>query len=172
MTSERSRINRTSFKTTKHHSWDKSSNPPGITDVLGVVTGGPMDDVSLDSVQMIDEHFRNIKQLSDTVDACNKVLKQNCPDSKPVKNFNDTQFTFSELSFEQIKNKQIRRCLQELPTSFSLDKKAVDLLIVAAAQLLNQSNDFIKGMKALDPSWEPRTVLIPENLVAYAGDPE
>jgi len=44
-------------KTSKKHKWDKIAKPPEIKDVLGVVTGGPMDDVSLDSVEMMREHF-------------------------------------------------------------------------------------------------------------------
>lgn len=152
-------------KTTKHHDWDQTSKPPGIKDVLGVVTGGPMDDVSLDSVEMADNHFRYMKQLSNTVDACNQVLKRKCPGAEPVKNPIGTMFSFCELSFERVKDKCIRRYLQELPTSLTLDAKAVELLIVTAAQLLNQSDEFIKGMQELDPTWKPRTIIIPENLV-------
>ncbi len=157
-------------KTTKHHDWDKTSKPPGIKDVLGVVTGGPMDDVSLDSVDMTENHFRYMKQLSDTVNACNTVLKTACPGATPVKNPIGTNFSFIELSFERVKDKCLRGYLQELPTSLSLDARAVDLLIVTAAQLLNQSQDFIKGMQALDPTWKPRKITIPENLVSGICD--
>jgi predicted acylesterase/phospholipase RssA len=152
-------------KTTKHHDWDKKSHPPGIKAVLGVVTGGPMDDVSLDSVDMTDNHFSYMKQLSDTVDACNTVLHEKCPEATPVKNPIGTNFSFSELSFERVKDPCVRRYLQELPTSLALDAEAVELLIVTAAQLLNQSEDFIKGMQALDPNWKPRTITLPEHLV-------
>ncbi len=170
-------------KTTKHHDWDKSSKPPGIKAVLGVVTGGPMDDVSLDSTELVDGHFRYMKQLSDTVEACNTVLKnlekkipkgleKKCPKARQIKNpIKPTGFTFSALSFERVKNKCIRRYLQELPTNFNLDATAVELLTVAAAQLLNQSGDFIKGMQKLDPAWKPRDVIIPEKLVSAVCGP-
>ncbi len=49
--------------TSKHRTWDSGSAPPGIGSVLDVVTGGPMDDVSLDSIEMIDGHFKQMKQL-------------------------------------------------------------------------------------------------------------
>ncbi len=153
-------------KTTKHHEWDKSSKPPGIKAVLGVVTGGPMDDVSLDSVELVDGHFRYMKQLSKTIDSCNRKLKAACPKAKGIKNpIKPTGFTFSELSFDRVKTKCVRRYLQELPTSFNLDGLAVELLTVAAAQLLNQSGDFIQGMQKLDPTWQPRKVVIPENII-------
>ncbi len=154
-------------KTTKHHDWDKKSSPPGIKAVLGVVTGGPMDDVSLDSVDMTDNHFRYMEQLSDTVDACNTILGQKCPEAAPVKNPIQTNFSFSELSFERVKDACVRRYLQELPTSLNLDAEAIELLVITAAQLLNQSEDFIKGMQTLDPNWKPRTVVLPEQLVSH-----
>ena len=151
-------------KTTKHHDWDKKSNPPGIMEVLGVVTGGPMDDVSFDSIEMTDNHFSYMKQLSDTVNACNNLLKA-CPEIKPIRNPIPTAFAFSELSFDRIADPRLRRCLQELPTSFDLPRETVDLLRVSAAQLLMTSASFIKGMRDLDPAWMPRTVAMDEKLV-------
>jgi hypothetical protein len=48
-------------KTTKQRTWDAKSAPPGIRAVLDVITGGPMDDVSFDSIDMIDGHFTQMK---------------------------------------------------------------------------------------------------------------
>jgi NTE family protein len=152
-------------KTTKHHDWDKSSKPPGIKDVLGVVTGGPMDDVSLDSVEMAGNHFDYMKQLADTVDGCNKVLKRKCPEAGSITNPIATKFSFCELSFERVKDNCLRRYLQALPTNFNLDATAVDLLTQVAAQLFNQSDEFIKGMQQLDPTWKPRQVVISPDLI-------
>jgi len=151
-------------KTTKHSDWDKTSKPPGITKVLGVVMNGPMDDVSFDSVEMTENHFGYMKQLSDTVNACNNLLKE-CPAVKPRTNPITTDFTFTELSFDRIPDPRLRRCLQELPTSFYLPRETVDLLRVTAAQLLMTSDSFVKGMQELDPAWRPRTVVIDGKLV-------
>lgn len=152
-------------KTTKHNEWDRTSSPPGISAVLGVTMGGPMDDVSLDSVQMTGDHFRQMKQLSRTVDSCNKVLARNCPSAKPVDNPIVTDFTFAELSFDRIQDDRLRRCMQELPTSFSLPRKTVDLLRMVGRQLLMTSEPFIKGMQSLDPTWRPHEVLIDKELI-------
>ena len=152
-------------KTTKYRKWDNDSSPPGIGSVLSVVTGGPMDDVSADSVDMTEGQFKYMKQLSRTVDSCNKLLAKDCPATTPIHNPITTDFTFVELAFDDIPDARLRRCLQELPTSFSLPKKTVDLLRATAAYLLMNSEEFVQGMKRLDPSWKPRKIVIDEKLI-------
>jgi len=134
-------------KTTKHNEWDRTSSPPGIATVLGVTMSGPMDDVSLDSVEMTNEHFRQLKQLARTVDSCNKELARNCPAAPLIITPIVTKFTFAELSFDHIQDERLRRCMQELPTSFNLPRQTVDLLRLVGRQLLMTSEPFIKGMQ-------------------------
>jgi len=152
-------------KTTKHNEWDQKSSPPGISAVLNVTTSGPMDDVSLDSVEMTANHFKNMAQLSRTVTSCNKLLARDCPAATPIDNPIVTKFTFAELSFDRIQDARLRRCMQELPTSFSLPRKTIDLLRLTAAQLLMTSEPFINGMQELDPTWKPHEVVIEKELV-------
>jgi predicted acylesterase/phospholipase RssA len=152
-------------KTTKQRTWDEESTPPGIGAVLDVVTGGPMDDVSFDSIDMIDGHFTQMKQLSRTVDSCNRLLARKCPDVPKIYNPLTTDFTFTELTFDDIPDPRLRTCLQALPTSFSLPENTVDLLRAAAGYLLMNSDDFLEGMKRLDPSWKPREVIIDGKLI-------
>ena len=152
-------------KTTKQRSWDTTSDPPDIGAVLDVVTSGPMDDVSFDSLEMIDGHFTQMKQLSKTIGSCNKRIADKCPGVPQIYNPLTTDFTFSELTFDDIPDPRLRVCLQELPTSFSLPKQTVNLLREAAAYLLMNSKDFIEGMKRLDPSWNPREVVMSAKLI-------
>ena len=152
-------------KTSKERKWDEKSTPPGIGDVLGVVMNGPMDDVSFDSIEMIDGHFKQMQQLSRTVNSCNKLLAQNCPNAQQIDNPITTDFTFAELTFDNIPDPRLRRCLQGLPTTFSLPAPTVDLLRTAAAYLLMNSNEFVGGMQRLDPSWQPHQVVIDGKLV-------
>jgi NTE family protein len=151
-------------KTTKERSWDEKSPPPGIGAVLDVALNGPMDDVSLDSIEMTGGHFKQMEQLARTVNHCNEKLL-NCPGAQQIDNPIVTDFTFSELSFDDIPDQRLRRCLQGLPTSFSLPEKTVDLLRAAAGYLLMNSNEFVAGMKRLDPGWKPREVVIGKALI-------
>jgi NTE family protein len=152
-------------KTTKQRSWDKKSSPPGIGAVLDVALNGPMDDVSADSIEKVEDHFDYMKQLSSTVDACN-MMTTNCPGAKQINNPIATDFTFAELTFDDIPDAHLRRCLQELPTSFSLPEKTVKLLRESARYLLMRSKEFVGGMKRLDPSWQPKAVVIDNNLIS------
>lgn len=151
-------------KTTKQRSWDGKSSPPDIGAVLDVVTGGPMDDVSFDSIDMVEGHFEQMEQLSRTVGSCNKLLS-GCPGKTPIFNPLRTDFTFAELTFDDIRDPRLRTCLQGLPTTFSLPGKTVDLLREAARFLLMNSSAFIEGMQRLDHSWKPREVVINPGLV-------
>jgi len=151
-------------KTTKQRAWDAKSSPPGIGAVLDVITGGPMDDVSFDSIEMIDGHFTSMKQLSRTVDSCNKRLAK-YPDALQITNPLTTDFTFAELTFDDIPDAYLRTCLQGLPTSFSLSDKTVDLLRATAGYLLMSSDEFVAGMKRLDPAWKPRQIIIDPVLI-------
>ena len=156
-------------KTSKKRSWDAKSEPPGIKSVLDVVMNGPMDDVSFDSVEMTDGHFRQMRQLSRTVDSCNKLLKP-FPRAPQLDNpfssgTSRAAYTFAELTFDDIPDPRLRRRLQELPTTFSLPSRTVDLLRVSAGYLLMHSSEFVSGMQELDPNWVPREVKIDGKLV-------
>lgn len=158
-------------KTTKQRSWDAESRPPGIGAVLDVVMNGPMDDVSFDSIEMTGGHFKHMKQLARTVDSCNKLLANNCPNAPQVNNPITTDFTFAELTFDDIPDPRLRRCLQELPTSFSLPARTVDLLRAAAGYLLMKSDEFVAGMQRLEPGWQPRQVNIDPKLIVEVCGP-
>jgi NTE family protein len=51
---------------------------------------------------MIDGHFAQMKQLARTVGSCNKRLAQNCPNAPQIANPIATDFTFVELTFDDI----------------------------------------------------------------------
>lgn len=169
-------------KPTKHRSWDKKSSPPNIKAVLSVVTGGPMDEVSFDSVEMFSDHFEKIKKQSKTVDSCNKKIvdavdkcrkytERKCPDPQKITNPIKTDFTFTELTFDNIKDPHLRVCLQEQPTTLALPEDAVKLLRKASGYLLMKSKSFEAGMKRLDPTWEPVDVVIEPELIEKVCGP-
>jgi len=152
-------------KTSKKRSWDGKSSPPGIGAVLDVVTSGPMDDVSSDSIEMIDGHFQQMQQLSADIDACNQRLA-NCPGGQQINNpFAPIDFTFAELTFDDLPDPRLRKCLQELPTSFALPRETVELLRVAGRYLLLHSKAFVAAMKRIDSTWEPGQIVFDEGKV-------
>ncbi|MBU5638902.1 patatin-like phospholipase family protein [Geomonas sp. Red69] len=178
----RERIGRIIFisanaKTTKKRSWDAKSSPPGVGAVLDVVMNGPMDDVSFDSLESTDGHFNQMKQLGRTIDSCNARLKQafrpadeqggtaRGPEPEPIPNPLTTDYGFVELTFDDIPDPHLRRCLQELPTNFSLPEPTTRLLRVSAQYLLMNSERFQEVMKRIDAKWQPDQVTIDQALI-------
>ena len=65
-------------------------------------------------------------------------------------------------------NDRLRRCLEELPTSFKLSDDQVELLRRAGYFLLVKSSDFTKAMTAVDAAWTPKHASIDPALVERA----
>jgi NTE family protein len=164
-------------KTTKRRSWDGKSSPPGTGAVLDVVMNGPMDDVSFDSLESTDGHFNHMKQLGQTIDSCNERLKRasqpaseqkgaaKCPETTLIPNPLTTDYSFIELTFDDIPSPRLRRCLQELPTNFTLPEPTTRLLRLSAQYLLMNSVRFHEVMMRIDPKWQPDEVTIDGDLI-------
>jgi predicted acylesterase/phospholipase RssA len=161
----------TNAKTTKHRDWDKSKSPPGPLSVLNMVATSPMDDVTLDSVEMTADYVHDMEQLSDTVDTCDKKLGESCPQASPLPNPIVTRYDFVELSFDQMPDERLRRCLEGLPTNFHLPRETVDLLRSSAIRLLMTSGPFLRAMHEIDPTWTPKEAPIDQNLILAVCGP-
>ncbi len=155
-------------KTTRKRTWDASSSPPGILSVLNMITDGPVDTVTSDSVMMFDEQLDKQKQIELALDSFRKSIAASCSYAPRMEGMTMPDITFAELAFDGIPDSRLRRCLQEIPTSLSLPKKSINLLRAVGGYLLMNSNEFIAGMKRLDPSWQPRNVVIDKKLIADA----
>jgi len=65
-------------KTKSRHEWDHRQAPPGVLDVLGRVTTGPMDNYSFDTVQLIADHFKVLNTDFRNWRDCQDVLRSRC----------------------------------------------------------------------------------------------
>lgn len=75
-----------------------------------------------------------------------------------------------ELSFDALPQ-DLRVCMQNIPTSFTLAEATVTLLRQVARWLLAQSREFNGMMIQLDASWQRRTVVIDPALQAGVCGP-
>jgi NTE family protein len=157
-------------RTGRDPDWGKRESPPGVVDVLGLVTTGPMGNYSFETVQLIAEHFTSLKLDLEDYRACEKLAKAQCPAfSMPVDPPAEVSFHAVELAFENIADDvQLRRCLEGLATSFHLPRAQVTLLRQVAQRLLMTSSDFRAAMKEIAPGWRPQEVVIDPALVAEA----
>jgi predicted acylesterase/phospholipase RssA len=58
--------------------WGKRESPPGVVDVLGLVTTGPMGNYSFETVQLIAEHFTRLRLDLEDYRACERLAKAQC----------------------------------------------------------------------------------------------
>lgn len=157
-------------RTGRDPGWDKRESPPGIVDVLGLVTTGPMGNYSFETVQLIAEHFTSLKLDLEDYRACEKLAKTQCPAfSMPFDPPAEVSFHTVELAFENLTDDvALTKCLEGLATSFHLPRAQVTLLRLVAQRLLMSSSDFRAAMAAIAPGWQPREVTIDPALIAEA----
>ena len=160
-------------KTAKDPDWDTRQSPPGLVDVLGLVTTGPMGNYSFETVQLIAEHFDRLKSDLANYRKCEKDAKETCPafemklDPPP-----DVDFHAIELAFGKVTDdRALRRCLEGLATSFALPRAQVTLLRQVAQHLLVTSPQFLAAMKQIDKDWKPRPAPIDPAIVKEACRP-
>ncbi|MBI2525945.1 MAG: patatin-like phospholipase family protein [Candidatus Rokubacteria bacterium] len=156
---------------TKHRTtWDARRSAPGLFSVLGFVTTGPMDNYSFDTVQLVTDYFDRLRESFQDYAACRARLEacgQPLPGvAQPV------PLHAVEVSFDGFHGSpdrdRLRRCLEELPTSFQLSDDQVELLRRAGYVLVMTSADFNDAMKAIDDGWTPRPAAMDAALVDRA----
>ena len=152
-------------KTNPSKDWDHKQAAPGILDVLSLVTGGPMDNYSFETVQLIRDTFDRLKDEEKAWTDCKQLLQDQCSAKMPGV-LSPVDFYASELSFDSLADEDLRLCMENLPTSFYLPEDTVTLVRQVARLLLMQSPDFGRIMRELDGAWQPSAVQIDPSLRA------
>lgn len=153
-----------------HHRqrWDARASPPGILDVLGFVTSGPMEAYSFDSIQLVHDFFAQQKAEFETWKACGGPTGACGNTALPPVDFHAVELAFDALPDDE---KALRTCLEELPTTFVLKPAQVTLLRLVARHLLMRSDDFRQAMADIAPGWQPSPVAIDEAIRREACSP-
>ena len=159
-------------KTRKRPDWDTRQSAPGLVSVLGLVASGPMDNYSLDTVQLIRNFFEQQEQEENSAASCRNVLLATCGRA-PTPVVPHVDWFALELAFDRLADPALRDCLEALPTSFTLPEPTVKLLRQAAGVLLRGSPEFERLMTGLDKNWPPATAarVDPELQTAVCGSP-
>ena len=153
-------------KTKARPEWDQRQAAPGLLSVLGLVTSGPMDNYSFDTVQLIRDFFTVKTQQARSLNSCREVLQDTCQKGDVLPVVAHVDWHPIELSFDGLANDALRKCMESLPTSFVLPAAKVTLLRQAARELLEASREFVTLMKALDPSWTSTSARVDPALQA------
>ncbi len=155
-------------KTKPRQDWDRHASAPGLLDVLSFVASGPMDNYSFDTVQLIRNLFYEERQAERARASCQRAMQKTCPDARlegelPVANYHAV-----ELSFDAVGDERLRVCLENLPTSFTLEEPQVNLLRQVGRVLLMGSREFRDVVRAIDPAWKPDERSVDPELIAKA----
>jgi len=130
--------------------WDRHKRAPGVLGVLSTVISAPMDNYSLDTIDSLSEQIDQLRKDKQTETAVIERMKEVCPDVKWPETLPDVDFYDIELSFEKMKDPEIRKRLKAISTSFHVAPQDVELLKQAARKLLSDSPTFRKFVDALN----------------------
>ena len=155
-------------KTKPAKTWDQRASAPGVLDVLSFVASGPMDNYSFDTVQQVRGFFKQQAQDAASRAACQAEMRTKCPEARLEGVLPTVDYHAVELSFDGVAGPGLQRCLEHLPTSFTLQEAQVTLLRRVGRSLLLASREFRAAMKAIDPDWTPLDTPIDPALMAAA----
>lgn len=128
---------------------DRKSTAPGWVQVLETTATKPMDNYSMDTVQLIEDFMREFNQAAQARKACEEVMKEKCPGAGLPGKFPEVEFYPVVLTFENIRDEQTRSVFLNMPTNFNLPSSDVDRLRNMAGQLLDESETFQKLLQDL-----------------------
>jgi predicted acylesterase/phospholipase RssA len=158
-------------KTRSVRDWDQQATAPGVLDVLGLVTSGPMDNYSFDTVQLVRDFAREQNQDYAAWASCNDTVQKTCGKPHPDTRLPAVDYHAIEVSFDALGDERARRCLESLPTSFALEEAQVRLLREAGRSLLLSSREFRRAMAAIDPASKPIDAVIQPSTIDAACPP-
>jgi NTE family protein len=129
---------------------DKSPCSPGLTTVVNDIATIPMSNYSFETVQKLHDTFNEWLKDVQYYNDCEGILKERCPTANmphkppvPV----DTYMIY--VGFDQIKDLKDRDYFLNLPTTFCLQKEAVDKLRAVGPKILDDSEEFTRLLRGL-----------------------
>ena len=157
-------------KTKPAKDWDRHESAPGLFSVLGFVTSGPMDNYSYETVQRIREFAREQNQEYEAWASCRDTVRLTCQMDPPARSLKRVDYDAVEVAFDGLpkEDERLRRCLENLPTSFVLTRAQVDLLRQAGRRLLLTSRDLATAIRRIDRTWTPPASTIDDTVLAAA----
>ncbi|MGR8980438.1 MAG: patatin-like phospholipase family protein [Gammaproteobacteria bacterium] len=120
----------------------QNANPPDLAQVGFKTATISLDNYSFETIESMRDLIKQRKQTQKTWADCNQKLSR-CPTPQPLVPLSrEIEAVFIDLSFENLPDPEQRQELLNLPTSFSLPKEAVDHLIRAGGDLLENTPAF------------------------------
>jgi NTE family protein len=135
---------------------DRKASAPSLPDALQAAVSGLMNNVTFESLALLDAGFAEHRQAALVRKACEQLLRKlGITDTSVLGGpLHEVAFSRIEVSFDHIQNPDDRQYFKSLPTSFALPDEAVDRLIRVGGRLLAESEEFheLLNVLAAEPS--------------------
>lgn len=130
---------------------DQRASAPGLLRVLSSVSSVPLDNYSLDSVELLRTEFDYRRQVRDSWEACGTVLLRNQCQSSVMPGIGpaNTGLYNIYIGFSRVQDPALQQELYQYPTTFVLDKSQVDTLREVGGELLVSDPDFQRLQREL-----------------------
>jgi len=151
---------------TQKPDFDLSPKPPGFFKTILVAANEPMKNYSAETISLLYKTYSEFKRFQKNYGVatklCNEIAESRCRQSlggsgcvqKEVQACFDSvewprnwkpnypELYLIHISFENIKDPELREKLEKIPTDLQLKKEDVDLLIETAGKLLEESSEY------------------------------
>ena len=127
-------------KTAVQGDLDRDESPPGLATVAVKTCTVSMDNYSFETVESIKRIFSDRLQAQQNIDACQKQLNEHCRDGYALPSLagGGMKLYVADISFDNLSDVTEKTFLNNLPTTFHLEKDQVDRLIKAGRLLLSE----------------------------------
>ncbi|RJQ39029.1 MAG: patatin-like phospholipase family protein [Nitrospiraceae bacterium] len=123
---------------------DKNESPPGLATVALKTATVSMDNYSFETVESIKKMFADRIGAQMNLDGCQQKLDEHCKDGYklPALAGGKMKLYVVDISFDNLSDNDEKNFLKHLPTTFHLEKNAVERLISAGRLLLKTHPEF------------------------------
>jgi len=131
-------------------SWDQTRDVVGLLNVLNVVSSAPLSNYSEAEISFLRTYLRNLNALREARSKAVNLIGKDAVDEKiPELRIPDCQYYFVEVGLNRVQDESERKYLNEVPTSFKLEREQVDRLRRSAGAVLEHDADFRALLKEL-----------------------
>ena len=130
---------------------DRTASVPGLFDTLTTAANVPLDNYSLDTVELLGKIRSEVEAEARVVAGCNRLSAgkgEQCALRLPAPP--SVEIYPIQVAFEYIASREEREWFKNLPTTFELPHEAVDRLRAVARRLLAEDPEFARLLKALN----------------------
>jgi predicted acylesterase/phospholipase RssA len=128
---------------------NQHESPPGLKDVAFKTATVAIDNNSVETIESARDLGRELNQAQAIVARCKQIAHDPDHDCKPFAAPSEVRVHVIDVNLEAIPDPARRQRLLSIGTNYSLSHDDVELLIGAAAELLDRDPDFAKLLAAL-----------------------